>query len=245
MLEHGEKNIHQELVVAILKSGSAFTVPGGILGETEQDYLTRLAVAVSHLSDESWSLIPEWAQAWYDAAAKTMNGWYDGDGNQLPNRVPLPACPGMPGQAFILADTPPIPKTAQDATGIAPEEPLRLPQEQRSACLMAESTPEAGKDGLMAPAEPIQQAEAALPPAKAPVQPAPPRMPILDALHVIMAEHLSGSSFCDVTSEPSPNALREELVRRGYRKLSVKLIREERKSFSRTVEALRDAGKMK
>ena len=236
------KNIHQELVVAILKSGSSFTVPGGIPGETEQDYLTRLAVAVSHLSDESWSLIPEWAQAWYDAAAKTMNGWYDGDGNQLPNRVPLPACPGMPGQAFILADTPPIPKTAQDATGIAPEEPLRLPQEQRSTGLMVESTSEAGKTVLVAPAGPPVHVKTAVPQTGMPSQPAIPRLPILDALHMILAEEYHANHMM----KPIPMELREKLVQRGYRKLSVKLIRKECASFARTAEALiRGTGKIK
>lgn len=250
MPERSEKNIHQELIIAVLKSGMAFTTPGGVHGgETEQAYLTRLAVAVSQLSDASWILIPEWAQAWYNEAAKTMNSWYDEAGNQLPARRPLAACQGIPQDAFMLGRQPSvlpaeptedvvkpsqqatvmpqIPKTAQEDAEIALKDQPGLPEEQVSAYQMAESTSEAGKPILRAPAVPAGRQ-------------APRRLHILDALHAVIAVYLS-----EGIPEPTAETLREYLVRHGYRKLSMKLIRKECKSFARTVEGLRDAGMMK
>ena len=251
MQDKSERNTPQELIVAILKSGSAFTVPGGILGETEQDYLMRLAVAVSQLSDQNWNAIPEWAQAWYDETASMMNAWYDDAGNLKTDRRPLVTCPGIPKDAFILSTPEPpeakhdqpampkIPETAKEDAETTSMERLRLPQEQASACQMAESTSKAGKTVLEAPALKSCQAGTASQQTSMPIQPAAPRLSILDTLHVIMAEHLS-----DVASKPTAAVLREELARLGYRKLSSKLIGKEYKSFERTVEALKATGKM-
>lgn len=196
MSESAERNVHQELVVAIVKAGVPFDLPGGLKTETAQEYLVRLAVAVGELNDDAWNAIPEWAQAWYDDAAKIINGtWYDMAGNLLPNRQLLPICPGLTGVQFVEPPRMKPTRTVLVVTGVTlmaaagagqPAYPRPIPIPSRATSAPAQASVEV----KLAPPDRQNQPRNGVVGEELGNYPAPPPRPSLGAAKAALPTHV-------------------------------------------------------
>lgn len=266
-----KQNVHQELIVAIFAAGMSIVPPGGPTGsvqaDSEQAYLARLAYAVSDLKDEAWNKIPEWAQQWHVAAADVMNGtWLNADGSLRPadERKAIPSCPGLDVSVFAATRQEPLkPVRTMLAGGTAAATAFQSPaanntlpdgptaaESQKPILDEAKPTPEStskqlpdgfSKDGMKQPGAVAEEAPGLPTPAQMLSQPAElMKKPVVDVLYAILAEKLS-----ETAGKPTVEALHAELKRRCGRKLGMKLTRDVRTSFYKTVDAMRMAGRLK
>lgn len=272
MFENEIRNIHKELYDAAIGAGAILTPPQiGCEAEELQDYLERLAIAISNIPDAAWNAIPEWAQAWYTASANILNAsWFLPDGTSRPTegRQQLPMCPGLTlqGQAVEQHTQPPAARTAI-ATGKSVESHAAVPEVSilPFQADQAETRPETTITGPATQATggasegdtgtDIQQAVNAatrpeMPPLSRP--PGPPQVPVVPLtpleprIPVIDDAFLFlAERFSDVSGRPSVRDIRDAIILKRGKKLSTSKLTSARSAFYKSVEALRAVGKMK